>query len=108
LRRIASSRLGGGHATVADLAGQAISMTFRGTSVTWVTVHGADQGKAAVFVDGVLKGTYDDYTAKSSYNVKHTVSHLPDKVHTVKIVVLGKHHKGAKGNVVTVDRFTVG
>jgi hypothetical protein len=32
---------------------------------------------------------------------------LADKVHTLKLVVLGTHHKGATGTWVTVDRFLV-
>ena len=40
--------------------------------------------------------------------MKRLVSGLTDALHTVKLVVLGTHHKGAKGSFVTVDRFLVG
>jgi hypothetical protein len=107
LRRLAGSHYLASHAAVADVAGEAVTMTFRGTAITWSTVRGSNQGKAAIYVDGVLKATFDNYANKTGYGVKRTVSHLADKVHTVKVVVLGKHHKGAKGNLVTVDRFTI-
>lgn len=108
LRRIASKHFAASHASVGDLAGQTMSLTFRGTSVTWVTMKSVNQGKAAVYVDGVLKATIDNWASTTSYGVKRTIGHLADKQHTVKIVVLGKHHKGGKGNLVTLDRFTVG
>jgi hypothetical protein len=108
LRSLSSSRLLGGHAIVGDVANEAVTLTFRGTAIAWYTVRGVNQGKAAVYVDGVLKATWDNYATKASYGVKRTIGKLADKVHTVKIVVLGRHHKGGKGNLVTTDRFTVG
>jgi hypothetical protein len=36
-----------------------------------------------------------------------TVSGLADTVHTLRLVVLGTHHKGAKGGLVTIDRLVV-
>jgi len=70
-------------------------------------VRGPSQGKAQVWLDGVLKATVDNYAATTSYGVKRALTRLADKVHTLRIVVLGKHHTGGKGNTVTVDRFAV-
>jgi hypothetical protein len=106
-RRIANKHLSGGHAIVTDLAGSALTFTFRGTGVALFTVKGVNQGKVAVYIDGVRKATYDDYATSTSYGVKRLVSGLTNAVHTAKLVVLGKHHKGAKGNLVTVDRLLV-
>lgn len=106
--RVAGSAFYGRHAVVADLAGEAISLTFRGTSIAWTTVRNKTQGKAAVFVDGVRKATVDNYSKLSLTKVRRLVRGLSDSVHTVRIVVLGKHHKGGKGNRVTVDRFVIG
>ena len=106
-RRMANSHLSGGHALVTDLGNSTLSFTFRGTGVALYTVKGVNQGKVAVYIDGVKKATFDDYATSTSYGVKRLVSGLTDAVHTVKLVVLGKHHKGAKGSFVTVDRFLV-
>jgi len=106
-RRVANSHLSAGHAVVTDLANSTLQMTFRGTGISWFTVKGVNQGKAAVFIDGVRKATFDDYAATTAYAVKRTVSGLTDALHTVKIVVLGTHHAGAKGSLVTVDRLAV-
>jgi hypothetical protein len=106
-RPIANSHLSAGHAVVTDLANAAIQFTFRGTGVSWFTVKGPNQGKAAVYVDGVRKATYDNYAATTSFGVKRALSGLTDGVHTFKIVVLGKHRSGAKGSLVTVDRLLV-
>lgn len=108
LRALSSSHFLGGHAAVTDTKGETLTLPFRGTSISWYTVKGANQGKAAVYVDGVLKGTFDNYAARTAYRVARTISHLADKVHTVKIVTLGQHHKGGSGNLVTTDRFSVG
>ena len=83
-------------------------MAFRGRSFTWYTVRSRSQGKARIYVDGVLKATFDNYALATTYHVGRVVRGLTDKVHTVRIVVLGRHHKGATGNQVTVDRFAIG
>jgi hypothetical protein len=106
-RHATSSRLSGGAASVSDLAGSTLQLAFRGTGISWYTVRGPGQGKAQVWVDGVLKTTVDNYAASTSYGVKRALTKLSDKLHTLKIVVLGKHRAGGKGNVVTVDRFQV-
>jgi len=106
-RSVASSHLSAGRAYVADVAGAAVTFTFRGTSVSWLTMRAADQGIARVYLDGVLKATIDNYGA-TAYAVSRTLSRLTDKVHTLKIVVTGTHRRGATGSVVTVDRFAVG
>jgi Bacterial Ig-like domain len=96
------------HATVADLAGETVSLRFRGTSLTWTTIRNRSQGKAAIYVDGVRKGVWDNYSSTARYKVRRLIRHLSDKVHTVRIVVLGKHHKGGRGNTITIDRFAIG
>lgn len=106
-RRFANSHLSGAHAIVTDLSGSVLTFTFRGTGLTWFTVKGVAQGRARVFIDGVRKATYDDYARGTSYGVRHTVTGLTNALHTVRLLVLGTHHKGATGNLVTVDRFLV-
>jgi hypothetical protein len=106
-RHVVSKSYSGGAASIADLRGSALRLTFRGTAISWVTARGPRQGKAQVWIDGVLKTTVDNYAATASFGVKRTVTKLADKVHTLRIVVLGRHHAGARCNTVTVDRFAV-
>ena len=107
LRRVASSHYSGGHALVADLRGERATFGFRGVGITLVTQKGVNQGKVQVWIDGALKATFDDYATTTSYGVKRTVKGLTDAPHSVRFVVLGQHHKGAKGSIVTIDRFAV-
>jgi hypothetical protein len=95
------------HAAVARFRNETLSFTFRGTAVSWFTQRGRNQGKVAVYVDGVRKAVVDNYAAKTAFSVRRSVTRLADKVHTLKLVVLGTHHRGATGTWVTVDRFTV-
>ena len=106
-RRFANAHLSGRHAIVTDLSGSVLTFTFRGTGLTWFTEKGVAQGRARVFIDGVRKATYDDYASSTSYGVRHAVTGLTNALHTVRLLVLGTHHKGAKGSLVTVDRFLV-
>jgi len=107
LRSLSGTGFYGGHAVVADTRGEVLTLAFRGTGISFYTVRGVAQGKVAVYVDGVLKATYDDYATRTAYKVRRTISKLGDRVHTLKLVVLGTHHKGAKGSLVTIDRFAV-
>ena len=106
-RRPANSHFSAGRAVVTDLARSSYSISFRGVGVTWFTQRGPSQGKAQIWLDGVLKKTVDNYAASNSYGVPRSLTKLADKVHTLKIVVLGKHRAGARGSTVTVDRFFV-
>ena len=106
-RSVPSSHFSGGRAIVADRPGEAITVVFRGTGISWITMRGTTQGIAKVYLDGVLKATFDDYSTTTSYGVARSLSRLVDKVHTLRIVVTGTHHRGATGSLVTVDRFAI-
>lgn len=107
-KRLNSSRFFAGHAAVGDLAGETYTVSFRGTSVTWRTMTSRTQGIAKVYLDGVLKATIDNYSTATAYRVARTLSRLTDRVHTLRIVVTGRHHAGARGNQVTIDRVSIG
>lgn len=96
----------GGRYAVADRAGESVSLTFRGTSVTWRTLLGPGMGKAKVYLDGVYKGTFDQYAASTRAATR--TWRTTDKVHTLKVVVTGTRRAGARGTRVVVDRLTVG
>ena len=90
-----------------DAAGSTYTFRFRGRGVDWVTVLGPTMGKARVAVDGVVKGTYDNWASATKYGVVRSFTGLADKVHTLTITVLGQRRSGATGSHVAVDRFGV-
>jgi hypothetical protein len=94
-------------AVVADKASAVVSLTFRGTGITWVTRTARTEGIAKVFVDGKRVATVDNYSSAAKAGVKRVVTGLTDKVHTLKIVVTGKHRAAATGSRVTIDRYVV-
>ncbi len=92
-----------------DVAGATMSYSFTGTSVTWRTVEGPNQGKAAVYIDGALKRTVNSYSSSFKYKVAQTFTGLAKGPHTIRVVVLGeKGAKAATGDQVSVDAFAVG
>ena len=99
-RSINNSHLYAGHAIVADLATETVTLRFRGTGIALATMRGLTQGKANVFVDGVRKLTINDFAKHTAFHVRHAIRGLSDKLHTLKIVVVGSH-------TITIDRFTV-
>jgi hypothetical protein len=92
---------------VSDLKRSSLELRFRGTGVTWTTVRGPDQGRAAVYLDGALVRTVDNYAPETIAGVLRTVDGLADGVHALRIVVLGEARAKATGTAVTIDRFTV-
>lgn len=94
-------------AVVADKAGAAVSLTFRGTGITWVTRTARTAGIAKVYVDGKRVAVVDNYSSTARAGIKRTVAGLVDKVHTMKVVVTGKHRAVATGSRVTIDRYVV-
>jgi bacillopeptidase F len=102
---VPSSLASGGRYAVADTT-EGFSTTFRGTSITWRTMLGKNMGKAKVYIDGVYKGTYDQFaTSTKSYS---RTWKLADKVHTFKVVATGTRRTGATGTRVVLDALTVG
>jgi hypothetical protein len=105
--RTATSAASGGAFVAEDYAGATYTFTFRGRGVSWVTVLARNMGKATVTIDGVNKGTYDNYSSSTRYGYVRTFTGLTDKTHTVTITVLRQRRSGATGYKVAVDRFAV-
>jgi len=102
----ASSLASGGRYAAADQANEAFALTFRGTSITWRTFVGKSMGKAKVYIDGVYKGTFDQFaTTTKAYN---RTWKLLDKVHTIRVVATGTRRTGATSTRVVLDALTVG
>lgn len=78
----------------------------RGTGVSLAMIAGPDQGKAQLFVDGVLRKTVDLY-APTRRVVKVGAGGLTDTLHRIKLRVLGKRAPASRGTEVTFDELTV-
>jgi hypothetical protein len=66
------------------------SIKVRGTGVTIYGVRSKTSGKAAVVIDGRRRATVDLHSTSTSYrSTVYAVSGLPNRVHTVRIDVLG-------------------
>jgi GH25 family lysozyme M1 (1,4-beta-N-acetylmuramidase) len=95
----------GGVAT-SDLARSEAAFAFWGTGVDWATVRGPDQGRASIFVDGVLATTVDNYAAATSVQPR-SFTGLNLGQHELRIVVLGTSRPRSDGTKVAIDTFTV-
>jgi GH25 family lysozyme M1 (1,4-beta-N-acetylmuramidase) len=102
-----SARASGGSVSVSDVARSSVTFRFRGTGVQWATVKGPQHGRAAVYVDGTLVRTVDNYAREQTFGVVRSISGLAAGVHTVRIVALGEGRPKADGTLIAVDRFVV-
>lgn|GEM_PF-385050 len=108
-RSVKNSSAHGGYYSTERLAGASATFAFTGTSVTWYTMTGPDQGKATVYIDGKSKATYSLYASKTTYKVAKAYSGLSSGAHTIRILVLGKKGSSkATDTLVAVDAFKVG
>lgn len=96
-----------GSLVASDVKRASLELTFRGTGIAWTTVRGPDQGRAAIYVDGTLVRTVDNYASGPTFGVVRTVSGLAEGVHELRIVVLGEARGKAEGTLVSIDRFSV-
>jgi len=103
-RVVSTSSASGGKYATTDLQEKAI-FTFRGTGVDWYTKVGPNQGKAEMWVDGVLKATVDNYASSTKYGVRRSVGGLADAIHTFEVIVLGTKQSASSGRYIVIDRW---
>ena len=73
------------HATTHN--GDAVSYTFTGTGVDWITATAPDQGLVDIYVDGKLARSVDTHGAvRATQQTVFSVSGLRNGQHTVKAV----------------------
>ena len=95
-----------GSVATSDLGRSEAVFAFWGTGVEWATVRGPDQGRASIFVDGVLAGTVDNYAAVTSAQPR-SLTGLALGRHELRIVVLGTSRPRSEGTKVAIDSLTV-
>jgi bacillopeptidase F len=91
----------------------ATAFTFSGTSVTWHYARRPDGGLAQVWVDGVDKGTVDQYGRRGKRRGAPlagsvTYTGLGGGTHTILVVNTGERSADSSGTVVSSDAFVVG
>ncbi|MCI0582786.1 MAG: fibronectin type III domain-containing protein, partial [Chloroflexi bacterium] len=80
----------GGRVRYASAAGAAVTLTFTGRSVAWVTTLGPDRGAAKVYVDGMFAGTINTYASTLRFRMTAFArSWARSGSHTIRIVVVG-------------------
>lgn len=89
--------------------GSSASLTFTGTSISWIGAKNIDVGIADVYVDGVKKASVDGYaTSWLRQQTMFSSSGLSSGSHTIKIVVTGTANPSAIGNSINIDAFQAG
>jgi lysozyme len=96
----------GGSYAVADVAGARTSFRFRGVGITLATRVGPTFGRAQLWVDGTLVRRLDLSSTTPSVATR-SVAGLDDRVHIVKVVVLGRAGAHGSGLAIAVDAWHV-
>jgi large repetitive protein len=105
---VSNAGASGASYTTERLNGATASFNFTGSSVTWYTLLGPDQGKARVTIDGVSKGDFDNYRNPTWFKFPRTFTGLSAGNHTIKVIALGTKNAAASNTSVAVDAFKVG
>lgn len=88
-----------------NTAGAIAELSFSGSSMQWYGVKGSGQGKADVYIDGVLDATVDLYQAARAYTLCYSKSGLAAGTHTIKIVTRSDKNASSTDRYVEVDYF---
>lgn len=105
-RTVVTSGAHGGQQITNRTQGAWVTYTFTGTSVSWYSMRGRDQGRALVQIDGVDRGVFDNYRSSVEYRYRRSWG-LSSGTHTIRIIVQSKGPNATDGYV-TVDAFGVG
>lgn len=89
-------------------AGSQAKFTFTGSGVTWIGFSDPWSGIATVYLDGVLVGTFDTYSAvQQAQKKQYSNTNLARGTHTLTINVTGQRSPNSQGAWVWVDAFDV-
>src|SRR5882672_6836813 len=98
----------GGTAAVSSAPGAQATITFTGTSVSWIGGRTPRTGIARVFLDGSLLAEVDTYSKTEEVRVPmFAATGLADASHTFAIEVTGRQNAAAASALVIVDAFDV-
>jgi hypothetical protein len=89
-------------------AGSRATFAFEGTGVTWRAFRDTWSGIARVYLDGVLQGTVDTYSANDKAQAAmYSVGGLTQGTHTLVIEVTGTKSAYSRGAWIWIDGFDV-
>jgi beta propeller repeat protein len=98
----------GGATKYTNSTGASATLTFSGTSVTFLSCATSNRGIAKVYIDGVYQQDVDLYSATTQYQkAVYTKSGLTSGAHTIKIEVSGIKNPSSSNYYVDVDAFDV-
>src|SRR5882762_9582212 len=96
----------GGTAAVSTAPGAQATISFSGTSVSWIGGRTPQTGIARVFLDGSLLAEVDTYSKTEEIRVPmFRATGLADARHTLTIEVTGQQNASATSNLIIVDAF---
>lgn len=86
-----------------------LQMDFIGTGIKCYFTTGVDMGIFEVFIDGVSKGTFDNYSSGNYkfQQLQYSITDLILSSHTIKIQVTGSKNVSSSGIKVEIDYFEV-
>jgi GH25 family lysozyme M1 (1,4-beta-N-acetylmuramidase) len=102
----ASGAVGGSY-VASGVASARAAIRFRGTAMALRTVTGPSFGIAELWVDGSLVRRVDLSAPTVAYDVLRRVRGLTDRVHTIRVVVVGAAGKSGSGTNVAIDGWIV-
>jgi hypothetical protein len=98
----------GGTATVSTAPGAQATLTFTGTSVSWIGGRSPDTGIARISVDGIFLTEVDTYSKTVEVRVPmFAATGLANASHTLTIEVTGRKNASATSDAIVVDAFDV-
>ena len=104
-RGVSKTTASGGTYRSNGKVGSVVRLTFKGTRVNWITAKGPAFGKAAVYIDGLFKGTFDLYSRTSQWQVEIPFPGLGAGNHTIEVRQVGSRNASSMGTDVVVDAF---
>jgi hypothetical protein len=106
--RLTSASASGGFYSSDLSTGAMLAFSFEGTSITWKYTKNSASGIARVYIDGVDKGTVDQYAASPAYQQTSTYSGLAAGWHTILITNNKTKNPSSSRTFINHDCFDVG
>lgn len=106
-KSVANTSASGGSYRWAAEATAAVTVTFTGSSIDWITTTGGNFGKVNVTLDGANQGVVDLYTAAQQWQRVLSYGGLAPGVHTMVIQVLNQKNAASGSTKVFMDGFVV-
>jgi hypothetical protein len=98
----------GGTAAVSTAPGAQATISFTGTSVSWIGGRTPATGVARVYVDGAFLSEVDTYSKTEEIRVPmFEATGLADASHTLTIEATGRQNASATGALIVLDAFDV-